>query len=1518
MGAWLISNPMGWIILLGGTIAATVGLVDLFTTSVEEHREKLESLKSEYSDLKSELDGLKGELDGTQSRINELESKGKLTFTEAEELNNLRKQNNELQRSIDLLELQNKTKKKELNNQFVETMNSDIEQELYTRNENGEVVQYMPMSGQTATDDNEANYITQRFKDLEKLRDELSSASTEAEKERIKRQIKGIEDYFVQKNKDFTETAEGIDYIQNPTTKDDEKVNEWLDYIHDFQDKMAIAMGGDNAKENAFNRLVDNWKFDDLLNPLQQLGKEGKVTAEMLNDQKYDEFIQKLIDIGFISDDTEGSLRYVANAFNGTMQSAQKYVTSLKGNEINNFIKNLNNEAKALGTTESELAKLTAAHVIFNNTGLSTEQQQQALQMLAAKIATTSAEMKYLLQLFNYASGNFDAAGASTMTEQERRARSVRSKQYLKDKYGIDLSPIKIPEKEDVTPYTPSGGDNKGSSKDNTPDYEDPTDAIINRINLRADELAQQEEEIQNLIEIAELENDYKKQISLTNDLISNRKKRVDELAKANAGLHNEAEWLRDSNPWDEESWFDNQGNATESFVDFINGKIRDGATTEDIEAIKDLFEKISKYKKAYMANEEEIADLNKQILQDEEKIWDIRREIFDTRMEESEYYIQHSKDFGWENGDNEVAARKRVLDWIQSDYYKSLIEDDEEYYKILEENRLKYIEAQKDAMEKSISDIEDYIDARNHYDDWDAFGDSELEAINRQTEIIEDAYKQRLLSADEYVKRLEEYSQRIYSLAQDQINESLSNIDNYIDARNHYDDWDAFGDSEIDAIKRQCKILDKAYEENLMSLEDYTERSEEYAQKLYSIGQEYINKSLSDIDRYIDTRNAYDDWDNWGDTEIEAIKRQIDILDKAYAEKLMSLEEYTQKVEEYSKKLYSTAKDNIIETISKMIEDYEEMRQDEKDALSFESTQYSSLKTLLQSHYDVTNAIAEAQHEINKELRASKSMYEYLNKETRKLLFNQEDYDVLNEKLLDIQAEANALQEQYNKDILGASEETIAEITSQYQMQYELLMKQYDIAKAELDVAKKRQKLDNVLAERNVRMFINGQWQWVANTQKIIDAQNELADAEIEREQRETSLKQIDSINELTKAQDDITTQINYLETDLEKVREAWSEMQKMLNGESHEVAEALKQISQVSSPELIRVIEETGGNVVSFSASLSESIDTMSTVINTNLDTATSDILDNVVESVDDITSTVSDSISDIHDNISDGIDDINKTIIDGLGEYSDAIKSLVDKINGIKDDKDDDRDENNKDADFIRDTIAQMKENSEKWHSASEAEKEALHKQNQELGASIGAKYDEASGKWTYPEVKTSSSSSSSSSGKTSSSNGGSSSSSSSSSKQVNTTDQYVKSSNGIVQSNPNWDGKNKGGVGSFYKHADGTRHTPGGLTALGEEGFEAFINNNGHLIPINQPTIGNIGAGGIVFNQAQMENLRSLWDLSNMNKILPHISHITDNKPNMITDNSIHINGLVVGEQGNEDWINGLRRYVATHR
>ena len=708
-------------------------------------------------------------------------------------------------------------------------------------------------------------------------------------------------------------------------------------------------------------------------------------------------------------------------------------------------------------------------------------------------------------------------------------------------------------------------------------------------------------------------------------------------------------------------------------------------------------------------------------------KINEAYRDLADNRIKDIEHQIDLAKELNEYADVTDYYKQIQKVSHEEADRLRAMGYDDnsseiQDLQKTWWDAQKSIAEARKEAMEKSIDDIEDYINARNHFNDWDAYGDSEVKAIQRQTKIIEDMYNQRLLSYEEYIDKLEEQSKRIYSLGQDEVNKQLSNIDKYIDARNHYNDWDAFGDSETSAIKRQLEILDEAYRLNLISLEEYTEKTEEYTQKLYSV-----------------------------------------------------------------------AKNNIVETISELVEDYEEMK-------NLASSQLESQKTLLQSYYNVTNAVDDAQRQINKELSASQSMYEYLNEETRKLLFNQEDYNALNKELLDIQSAADALQEQYNNDILNATEETIAEITSQYQMQYDTMMKQYEIAKAELDVAKKRQKLDNVLAERNTRMFINGQWQWVAKTQDVINAQNELADAEINRKKQEASLEQTEAINSLT-------TQINSIETDLAQVRKYWEDMQEMLNGESDEVAKALQEISQVSSPELKRIIEATGGSVDSFSTSLSANTKTMSDVITENL-------------------SGVSYGVSGF---------------IANLTIYSNAIMSLANEISNAK----------SSSSSSVSDIKAQMAANSAAWHTASESEKKRLEQENQKLGKSIGSTYNSATGTWTH-------------------------------------------------------------------KYAKGTRYTPNGKVLMGEEGFEAFITNNGRLIPINQPTVGNIGAGGIVFNREQMANLRNLWDLSNLGKISPFVSSSSSSKQSTVIDNSIHINGLTVGEQGNEDWINGLRRYVATHK
>ncbi len=845
---------------------------------------------------------------------------------------------------------------------------------------------------------------------------------------------------------------------------------------------------------------------------------------------------------------------------------------------------------------------------------------------------------------------------------------------------------------------------------------------------------------------------------------------------------------------------------------------------------------------------------------------WDAENSKLDFYTKQHENIIrdiEHARDMALEQ--NPYLDTTPYYKQMQEEYHKQAERlralDPEKYKEEIQKLQQSWMDAQEAIADWSYSNSERWISERSAYNDWELYGDSEITAWQRVLKRFQTEFPNEL-------EKIKDIEQKIFELRKEEMEKSIEDINDYIDARNTYNDWDAYGDSEVKAVQRQTKIIEDMYNQRLLSYEEYIDKLEEQSQRIYSLGQDRVDKHLSDIDKYINARNLYSDWDDFGDTEIGAIEKQLKVLKNAYRLNLISYEEYTERFAEYTQKLYSAARDNIIKEVSKLIEDYEEMK-------NLESSQLESQKTLLQSYYDVTNAVAEAQHEINKELQASMTMHEYLNEETRKSLFNQEDYNALNKELLEIQSAADELQKQYQDDILNANAETIAEITSQYQMQYETMMKQYEIAKAELEVAKKRQQLDNVLAERNTRMFINGQWQWVAKTQDVINAQNELADAEIERKKQEASLEQTDAINEFT-------SQINSLETDLKQVRKYWSDMQEMLNGESDEVAKALKEISKVSSPELKRVIGATGGTITSFSGMLSESTETMS------------DIIDG-----DRGFGTMAGSIS---------------TIITDLENYSDAIQALTEKINGSS--------------------------NGNTYKVNPDGKAPAGLKVGDEVVTAGGTyKITGVNADGSYTSTKVSNTTTGTYNGSYAKAPSGSSGGSSSSSSTGKTTQTDSGSS---YNSNTNFENERKylddlsknGTAGqkawaenqkkelekaaAKYKYADGTRYTHGGMTLMGEDGEEFYIPSHGRLIPINQPTIGNIGAGGIVFNREQMANLRNLWDLSNLSKVSSPVSSSSAHSQSTVIDNSIHINGLTVGEQGNEDWINGLRRYVATHK
>lgn len=558
----------------------------------------------------------------------------------------------------------------------------------------------------------------------------------------------------------------------------------------------------------------------------------------------------------------------------------------------------------------------------------------------------------------------------------------------------------------------------------------------------------------------------------------------------------------------------------------------------------------------------------------------------------------------------------------------------------------------------------------------------------------------------------------------------------------------------------KQIQEDERLSQEERASLIKYTNDIIEKAEEdHYNARREKMEQSLEEIDKYISARNEYNDWSSWGDSEIAAIRRQMAVVKDAFKQQIISLKEYNEKISEYKQSLHSVAKNALFQAVEKEISNLEEAIDREKELLDLQSSKYNSLKSLLQSYYDVVNSISDAQHEINKELNTSKTLYEYLNEETRKLLFNEKDYKVLNETLLSIQQDADMLQEKYNNEILNATKDNLDEITSKYEMQYETLMKSYEIAKADLEVAKKKQQLNNVLKERNVSMFINGRWQWVANTKDVENAQNELADAEYQKNQAETSLEQTNSLNKFTEAQDEISTQINNLTTDLELIRDRWSEIQEQIEGESTAVSQVLKEIATIDSPALR--------------------------------------------SSIGDVNSLLSD-ISDVDAPL---LKDVISGTSTGLTSFTNSLQTAINRIRAM-----------------------------------------------------------------------------------------------------VNSTTSSTSSS-GLS-------------LGSINKYATGTKNTKPGTALMGEDGKEIYIDNNGHYIPIEQPTLlSDVKAGGTVFNQDQMKSLHELWDMSKFVK-MPDYSSLVNryDSHNTITNNdySVTIKDLVVDNSADGQALaNAIRRYVAVH-
>ena len=304
---------------------------------------------------------------------------------------------------------------------------------------------------------------------------------------------------------------------------------------------------------------------------------------------------------------------------------------------------------------------------------------------------------------------------------------------------------------------------------------------------------------------------------------------------------------------------------------------------------------------------------------------------------------------------------------------------------------------------------------------------------------------------------------------------------------------------------------------------------------------------------------------------KIENIYDSVSQLNDAWKENEEAIRDALSEMHDRVKDIRDTLTDQLMEQLEKAVD-----RQNE--SIEKDATRMEQLVSIREKYYDILNETLDTQAELDSELQSSLDSFEYLDEQMRQLMFNEDDYKVLSETLTGIQEDIAGIWEDHYAQIDSLTDDEMYKaeyITAETERQLDMKMKEYELAKAELDVAKARTNLQNVQNERNVRMFVGGQWIWTADPNAVKDAQQQLADAEREKNKIEREAEQKNLIDKMNKIIDSDNLQIDENNELLERVQEA-IEAQTV---EVQSIEQALQNITDENLPMMGTVLEGAFG---------------------------------------------------------------------------------------------------------------------------------------------------------------------------------------------------------------------------------------------------------------------------------------------------------------------------------------------------
>lgn len=285
---------------------AIQGLIKLFDSlivTIDEQKEKVAEAKQEYESITSELSKLNEELEITNNRINELNSKDKLTLIEENELSKLKLTNEELEKRIALLEREQEIKEKQLAEEAQKLYEKQFGKYDFSQQQIDKYINDAKITGNYTAllrEEHNVSALIAAYRRLLDLRKEALSSGNLEEVERLNDSLTRLEEQLINNAKELLNTKDILGSLKNPTARQ----KQILDEI-----------------EQGLNLINETIKKD------SESFQESEDSLEQLNDalQKYEDNLKQLNDtINSVKSDLKTLNQVIADVRNGQSLSAEQ------------------------------------------------------------------------------------------------------------------------------------------------------------------------------------------------------------------------------------------------------------------------------------------------------------------------------------------------------------------------------------------------------------------------------------------------------------------------------------------------------------------------------------------------------------------------------------------------------------------------------------------------------------------------------------------------------------------------------------------------------------------------------------------------------------------------------------------------------------------------------------------------------------------------------------------------------------------------------------------------------------------------------------------------------------------------------------------------------------------------------------------------------------------------------------------------------------------------------------------